>query len=108
MILDMELASFKAAAGMPMKTYAVNAQGVLEATGYNNPLEWWKVNEREFPNIAKLAKRVLCIPATSAPAERLFSHAGLIVSKARAALKPENVASAVLLHDSWHMVEDLL
>ena len=75
---------------------------------YNNPLDWWRKNESRFPHIAKLAKKLLCIPATSAPAERLFSHAGLIISKTRAALKPENAATAVLLHDSWYLVEDLL
>jgi len=75
---------------------------------YPNPLEWWKRKEREFPLLAKLAKRFLCIPATSAPAERLFSHAGLIISKARAALKPENAAAIVFLHDSWELTEDYL
>ena len=32
----------------------------------NNPLLWWKVHAPELPQLARLARRVLCIPATSA------------------------------------------
>ena len=63
-----------------------------------NVLEWWKLNESRFPNIAKLAKAVMCIPATSAPSERLFSAAGHIVNKRRTCLKPENVDVILFLN----------
>ena len=55
-----------------------------------NVLEWWKLNEARFPNIAKLAKgSVICIPANSTPFR--FSVAGHIVNKRRTCLNPENV-----------------
>ena len=73
---------------------------------YNNPLEWWKRKQTVYPNVALFAKRLLCIPATSAPAERLFSHAGLILSKLRASLTPENAQNLILLHDNWQLVEE--
>ena len=38
-------------------------------------LEWWKVNQETFPLLAALARRYLCIPATSAPSEILLSTA---------------------------------
>jgi len=41
-------------------------------------LEWWKANHAGFPHLSVLARRVLAIPATSAPSERLFSTAGNI------------------------------
>ncbi len=37
------------------------------------PLNCWKKNEFRFPQLAEVAKSVLCIPATSMPSERLFS-----------------------------------
>ena len=53
-----------------------NAQN--EIIGTRNTLEWWwRVNAVRFPLHATLARRYLCIPATSAPSERLFSAAGL-------------------------------
>ena len=63
-----------------------------------NVLEWWKLNEARFPNIAKLVKAVICIPATSTPSERLFSAAGHIVSKKRTCLNPENVDVILFLN----------
>ena len=63
-----------------------------------NPLKWWKANESRFLILSKLAKRLLCIPATSVPAERIFSTSGLIVNNQRASLKPENLDMLVFLN----------
>lgn len=62
-----------------------------------NTLSWWSANQKQFPNIAKLARKYLAIPATSVPSERIFSLAGTLVSKKRAALKPENLDLLVFL-----------
>ena len=65
-----------------------------------NPLDWWKVNSGRFPLLSCIAKKLLAIPATSAPSERVFSTAGHIVNivnKRRASLSSENVEKLVFL-----------
>ncbi len=52
-----------------------------------NPLEFWKVNEMKYPTLAKLVPVHLCIPASSAPVERLFSIAGKVFRPDRCRLK---------------------
>ena len=48
---------------------------------HNNPLEWRKNNEHKFFHVAAIiAKKYLSIPASSAPSERIFSRAGLIIT----------------------------
>ena len=68
--------------------------------------EWWKVNEPRFPNISKLAKSILCIPATSTASERIFSSAGTTISKKRNCLKPENVDEILFLNKNFHILNE--
>ena len=51
----------------------------LSCTG--NPLHWWKLKAEAFPRLAAVAKKVLCVQGSSAPAECAFSASGLIVSQ---------------------------
>ena len=64
----------------------------------DNCLEWWSHNSLQFPSLAKLAKKYLCVPATSVPAEQVFSVAGEVISKKRSSLKPENVDMLIFLN----------
>ena len=57
----------------------------LERT--KDPLLWWKHQAHLFPRMALFAKKILCIPATSVPSERVFSKAGELVSLKRSNLK---------------------
>ena len=67
----------------------------------SSPLDWWKVNGHRFPLLAGLARKYLAITATSTPAERVFSVAGLVVSRLRASLSPEHVDMLVFLTRIW-------
>nr|XP_061801662.1 E3 SUMO-protein ligase ZBED1-like [Nerophis lumbriciformis] len=62
-----------------------------------DPLDWWRCHQTNFPRVAKLARQYLCIPATSAPSERVFSTDGNVVPCQRAALKPDAVDRLVFL-----------
>lgn len=63
----------------------------------HNPLIWWRTNEKEYPNLAALARKFLAFPATSVPSERLFSDAGNILTKKRNRLDPTTVHDILFL-----------
>jgi len=64
----------------------------------DDPFCWWRVNDSRFPHLQHLAKKCLAIPATSTPSERVFSVAGIVVDKRRAALTPEMIDALVFLN----------
>lgn len=69
----------------------------LDVEGKADPLEWWRLHQANFPRVASLAKKKLCIPATSAPSKRAFSTSGNIVTFHRSDLKPETMDKLVFL-----------
>ncbi|CAM9964293.1 unnamed protein product, partial [Sphacelaria rigidula] len=77
-----------------------NKEGVV-TTILNDPLPRWKKYEHAFLLVAKLARRVLAIPATSAQSERPFSLAGFVVTEKRNRLGAENAATLLFLRTVW-------
>ncbi|KAG9277849.1 zinc finger BED domain-containing protein 1-like [Astyanax mexicanus] len=69
-----------------------------EESGSHQVLQWWKNHRLEFPSLSKLARHVLCIPASSAPSERAFSVCGRILEERRSVLKPSTVSNILFLH----------
>jgi len=67
--------------------------------GFSCTLTWWKFNTRKYKLLSILASRVLCIPAMSAPSERVFSTAGLTLAKDRARLASEMANELIFLHE---------
>ena len=66
------------------------------------PLNWWKKNEHRVFHVAAVAKKHLAIPASSAPSERIFSRAGLIIiSPLRNRLKPEIAGMLFYVNENW-------
>lgn len=65
-----------------------------------DPLNWWKSRENLHKSLSKLARKYLCIPATSVPSERVFSKTGQIISDRRSRLKPSNVQKIIFLNQN--------
>ena len=57
----------------------------------DSALEWWKEHAKAYPQLARLARRYLAIPASSASSERFFSRLKLTATAARQNLKPETL-----------------
>ncbi len=51
--------------------------------GEDDPLAWWRVHKISYPQLCTMARKYLCVPATSTPSERLFSTGGNIVTCTR-------------------------
>lgn len=78
-----------------LKSEMLRYRGLERLAEDANPLEWWDGHRSTFPLLRHLAERVLCVPASSASSERLFSKAGLTLTKKRASLKGTKVAQIV-------------
>ena len=75
---------------------------IIDANSPIDPLAWWKMHDGQFPKIAKLARKYLAIPASSAPSERVFSRAKLIQQRQRWNLLPQRLEACVMLkHNAW-------
>ena len=62
----------------------------IDANRKENPTKWWKNYCTQLPLLSTMARKYLCIPATSVPSERAFSTAGNVVNAKRSCLLPEN------------------
>jgi zinc finger BED domain-containing protein 1 (E3 SUMO-protein ligase ZBED1) len=65
-----------------------------------DPLRLWETLLSEFPLLAKIARQVFCIPATTASVERSFSHSGYIINERRTNLRPDQLNNIILLRSS--------
>ncbi|XP_049804539.1 uncharacterized protein LOC126248000 [Schistocerca nitens] len=68
-------------------------------------LQWWKTHAGLFPRLSVVARRVLCIPATSAASERNFSQAGHLLSSKRSCLVSDKVDDLLLIHHNYEEVQ---
>lgn len=84
-----------------------SANGIQELKNYmtepplpvdSNTLHWWRdTGCNKYPLLSKLTRKYLCVPGTSVRSKRVFSTAGNIVNKKRAALDPDQVDRLVFL-----------
>jgi len=63
-------------------------------------IQFWLDNKSVLPKLYTVARQVLCVPASSAASERLFSTAGRLLEKRRTTLLPATVNSFLFLHSN--------
>jgi hypothetical protein len=71
-----------------------------------NVLPWWRLLAHRYPQLAKMQKDYLLIPATSVPSEQVFSQAGDIITKKRNQIM-ETSSSLLFLLKSWLLQADI-
>jgi len=67
--------------------------------------QFWLDNKSMLPKLYAVARKVLCVPASSAASERVFSTAGRLLEKKRTSLAPSSVDSLLFLHSNmqWEL-----
>ncbi|CAG8556312.1 7748_t:CDS:2 [Ambispora gerdemannii] len=66
----------------------------------NNLYKWWNDHKATLPLLAEQARIYLAIPASSVPAEHLFSDAGNILTDKRNQLDPTNIHDILFLKEN--------
>ena len=71
-----------------------------------NILDWWKCHENVLPLLAKLAKRVLTVPASSAKSERVFSTGGNFVTAKRNSIGVKKVEDLIVIKENKTQIQN--
>ena len=66
-----------------------------------DPLEWWKINHSQFPNLSNMARDYLAIPVTSVPSEESFSLGKNLITDKRNRLARKMVRICMCLKSWW-------
>lgn len=70
----------------------------------DDPLLWWKNRSNVFPYLSRLAKKYLCVPATSVLSERVFSRGGKVVTKETSRITDQHAEELIFLHMNKEIV----
>lgn len=71
-------------------------------------LAFWKKTEATLPLLSWLARRVLCIPASSSASERTFSTGGQVISASRTLLNAEMAEDLIWLKKNFDVLDPLV
>ena len=66
-----------------------------------DPLTWWRQNRTTLPLLAKLARKLLCTPASSVYSERIFSEFGEIYDDQRSRILPARGEKLLFIHHNY-------
>src|SRR2546421_8185884 len=65
-----------------------------------DPLQWWKLNQKQFSGLAKMAMDFLPIPSTSVASEECFSISKNLITDRRNKLVGKTIRASMCLK-SW-------
>lgn len=70
-------------------------------------VEFWRGKEasKEYPILCSIAWEVLSVPATSAPIERVFSHAGIASGGRRSRINPDLLNAELQMNLNYYFFE---
>ena len=88
----------------PLHREWVDYNALANSSKGENPMDFWSTHAKHLPILAKVARRILCVPVTSSQVERLFSASGRICTFDRSRLKPANVDILTSLH-VWYSLD---
>jgi len=72
----------------------------------SSPLQYWRDQSHDYPVLSQVARRILCISASSAQSERDFSSVGHTITDARSRLSASKVEAIEMVR--WGLRAGLL
>jgi hypothetical protein len=69
----------------------------FKLTTESNVADWWNAHQDQFPMLSFLARRFLAVPVSDAGVERVWSAAGLVVTKTRNRLTETKISQMVFV-----------
>ncbi|CAH1100846.1 unnamed protein product [Psylliodes chrysocephalus] len=100
---DHQASLFKPVGGNSRSKAIIEIQRFLEEPLLNrecDPLNWWKINKYNFPNLSKIVRQKFGTVSTSVPCERLFSKTGQILSERRNRLSVDKVKQVMFIKNN--------
>ena len=70
--------------------------------GTRDGIKWWANHVKDFPNLARMARQYLGVPATSATVERLFSAVDFAFADRRKSQSAETLANLAFAKLNLH------
>lgn len=83
----------------------INEEIMLFLKDQNNQSDLIFVKKNHFPYLHSLALKILCIPATAAPAERVFSRSGLLMRPHRSRLSKDMLSKLTLIKCNFDLLD---
>jgi hypothetical protein len=87
-----------------LKRYCSTAEhsisGKFSKSSSRDIMNWWKNHAETYPNLSRMARDYLAIPATSASSERLFSSGSNLITAKRNNLNEDTIQAHECLK-SW-------